>query len=310
MEWQRADVFNPAAILKNDTIFVLFRAEDNPKAGIGGRTSRIGLAWSTDGVHFKKHEQPVLFPKNDEWSGMDQPGGCEDPRVVVNEDGLYVMVYTSWNGHTARLSIAHSKDLIHWEKKGPAFAKAYQGKYKDTWSKSGSMLTELKKNRLILKKWKGKYWMYWGEHLVNLAWSENLIDWYPEEDAAGNLKAIIQPRHGYFDSELTECGPPAIYTKKGVILIYNGKNAMDARGSDSIAKGSYTTGELLLDPKNLSTVLSRTARPFLQPSLPHETSGQYKAGTTFAEGLVYFKKQWWLYYGTADSYTGVAKTAP
>ncbi|MFT7349852.1 MAG: hypothetical protein ACI8VZ_002170, partial [Candidatus Paceibacteria bacterium] len=30
VQWQKADVFNPAAIVRNDTVFVLFRAEDNP----------------------------------------------------------------------------------------------------------------------------------------------------------------------------------------------------------------------------------------------------------------------------------------
>ena len=60
------------------------------------------------------------------------------------------------------------------------------------------------------------------------------------------------------------------------------------------------------DPKDLETILSRSDRPFLRPTLPYEISGQYSAGTTFAEGLVYYKEKWFLYYGTADSYVGVA----
>lgn len=63
VRWQLADVFNPAAVTRNDSIFLLFRAEDNPAAGIGGRTSRIGLAVSADGLHFQKYEQPVLYPE-------------------------------------------------------------------------------------------------------------------------------------------------------------------------------------------------------------------------------------------------------
>ena len=35
-------------------------------------------------------------------------------------------------------------------------------------------------------------------------------------------------------------------------------------------------------------------------------SGQYKAGTTFLEGLSYFRNQLFLYYGTADTYVGLA----
>ena len=55
--------------------------------------------------------------------------------------------------------------------------------------------------------------------------------------------------------------------------------------------------------------MERTAEPVFQPQLPFERSGQYAAGTTFAEGLVVFRGKWWMYYGCADSFVGVA-TAP
>ncbi|MDP4292219.1 MAG: hypothetical protein Q8908_14150, partial [Bacteroidota bacterium] len=53
-------------------------------------------------------------------------------------------------------------------------------------------------------------------------------------------------------------------------------------------------------------ILQRTDTCILKPTLPHEMTGQYVAGTTFSEGLVYFKKKWFLYYGTADSFVGLA----
>ena len=59
VQWQKADVFNPGAVVRNDTVFMLFRAEDNPDAILGGRTSRIGLAYSTDGLNFTKYPEPV-----------------------------------------------------------------------------------------------------------------------------------------------------------------------------------------------------------------------------------------------------------
>jgi inosine-uridine nucleoside N-ribohydrolase len=43
--------------------------------------------------------------------------------------------------------------------------------------------------------------------------------------------------------------------------------------------------------------------------MPYEKTGQYAAGTTFAEGLVAFRGRWLLYYGCADSLVAVA-TAP
>jgi len=307
VHWKKADVFNPAAIVRNDTIYVLSRCEDNPAAKLGARTSRIGISASLDGIHFNSFRDPVLYPAKDGFQQFDYPGGCEDPRIVQTEEGLYVLAYTSWDYKIPRLSIAFSKDLFHWEKKGPAFDKAYNHKFLDVASKSASMITKLVDNKIVLAKIAGKYWMYWGERFVNLAWSENLYDWYPVLDKAGSLKKTMETRPHYFDSDLDECGPPALVTDRGVMLIYNGKNANNSKEADpSLPQGTYSTGRVFFDPKDLQTILIRSDGPFLRPTLPYEISGQYTAGTTFAEGLVYYKGKWLLYYGTADSFVGVA----
>jgi len=47
VRWEEKDVFNPAAAVRNDTVFLLYRAED--VVGKFAGTSRIGLAYSTDG---------------------------------------------------------------------------------------------------------------------------------------------------------------------------------------------------------------------------------------------------------------------
>ena len=306
VQWQKADVFNPGAVVRNDTVFVLFRAEDNPKAILGGRTSRIGLAYSTDGIHFTKHPQPVLYPDNDEFSQWDQPGGIEDPRVVETPEGTYIMMYTSWNKDVARLSSATSKDLRHWTKQGPVFEEAHGGKFLDVWSKSGSMVTELVNGRLIAKKIDGKYLMYWGELFVNLAVSSNGVDWQPTLKEDGELLYSFTPTVNEFDSHLTEPGPPALYTDAGILLLYNGKNLSGEGATTKYPEGTYCGGQVLFDKNNPTKMIERLDTPFICPSLPHEISGQYKAGTTFIQGLVYFKEKWFLYYGTADSMVGLA----
>jgi beta-1,2-mannosidase len=306
VKWQRADVFNPAAIVKDNKVYMLYRSEDNPAAILGGRTSRIGLAYSEDGIHFTKHPVPVLYPDSSEFMQYDYPGGCEDPRIIETEDSLYVLAYTSWNYKVARLSIAVSRDLIHWEKKGPAFAKAYDGKFLDIWSKSGSIITKMENGRPVAAKINGKYGMYWGENLVNLAWSDNLTDWYPTLNEKGELKAAISPRKNKFDSMLTECGPPALINDEGIVLFYNGKNSEGDDADPSLPKGTYSVGKVVFDINNPEMAITRSDTCLLKPTLPHEISGQYKSGTTFSEALVYFHEKWFLYYGTADSFVGVA----
>lgn len=306
VQWQKADVFNPAAIVKDGKVYMLYRCEDNPSAILGGRTSRLGLAVSDDGLHFKKFPKPVLYPDKDDFSRYDYPGGCEDPRLVQTDKGLYVVAYTAWNNRTPRLSIAFSKDLFHWQKKGPAFAHAYGGKFRDIDSKSASMITEYKNGKPVVAKINGRYWMYWGEHFVNLAWSENLYDWYPLMNADSSLLAVARPRPKKFDSNLTECGPPAIVTEAGIVLFFNGRNATNADADSSLPLGSYSVGQMIFDKNDPGKLLSRSDSCFLKPSLPHELAGQYEAGTTFSEGLVLFKGRWFLYYGTADSFVGLA----
>lgn len=304
--WESNDTFNPAATVKDGKIIVLYRAEDKSGEGIGHRTSRLGYASSTDGINFERRNTPVFFPADDSQKEYEWPGGTEDPRVAITEDGTYVMFYTQWNRKLPRLGVATSKDLITWEKHGPIFKdnKTLPGIF-DISHKSASILTKVKNDEQVITKVNGKYWIYWGEHGVYGATSDNLINWDPVVDDEGELMAFISPREGYFDSDLTECGPPAILTDKGILLLYNGKNNPE-KGDARFNKGTYSAGQVLFDKDDPTKVLGRLDVPFLRPMEPFEKSGQYVDGTVFIEGLVYHEKKWFLYYGCADSEVAVA----
>lgn len=309
--WEESDTFNPAAVVKAGKICVLYRAEDNSATGIGKRTSRIGLAETSDGITMTRSKAPVLYPAEDNAKDTEWEGGCEDPRVAVTEEGTYVMAYTAWNRQVPRLSIATSTDLLTWEKHGPAFAKAYNGRFKDMASKSASIVTKLAGDKLIISKVNGKYLMYWGEHGVCAATSDDLVNWEPVLNERGELKMLITPRPNYFDSALTECGPPAIATDNGILLLYNGKNRNDEEGRDKrFNAGAYCAGQVLFDGTDPYKVKERLDVPFFRPMADFEKSGQYVDGTVFIEGLVYFNQKWYLYYGCADSQVGVAVYDP
>jgi predicted GH43/DUF377 family glycosyl hydrolase len=306
LDWESNDTFNPAATVKDGKIYVLYRAEDKSGIAIGHRTSRIGLAQSTNGITMKRREAPVLFPGDDDQKEFEWTGGCEDPRVAVTEDGTYLLLYTQWNKKTPRLGSATSKDLINWKKHGPIFQDAYNGKFHDIASKSASVLTVLKDGKLVITKHQGKYWLYWGENNVYAATSENLVDWEPVVIEDGSLKKLASPRRGYFDSHLTECGPPAILTPKGIVLLYNGKNLSGANSDPNYTANSYCAGQMLFSAEDPSKYITRLDKPFMVPTESFEKSGQYPAGTVFIEGLVYFQKKYMLYYGCADSRVSVA----
>jgi predicted GH43/DUF377 family glycosyl hydrolase len=301
VKWEEKDVFNPAAIVRNDTVFLLYRAED--KVGKFAGTSRIGLAWSADGWHFHRLSSPVLYPDNDSSKYYEWEGGCEDPRIVENENGIYYLTYTAYDGVKARLMVASSNDLRHWTKHGPAFNIAYNGKYVNTWSKSGSIICNYQNGKAIATKINGKYWMYWGDTDIFVAYSDDLVHWIPLEKG-GKLFSVFSPRRGKFDSDLVESGPPAMLTGKGIVLIYNSRN-IPSKGDRTLPEGTYAASQILLDKNDPSKVLDRMDQYFISPDKPYEISGQVNR-VCFVEGLVNYKGKWFLYYGTADSKIAVA----
>ena len=305
--WESMATFNPAAIVKDDTIRVLYRAEEKlGEKEIGGHTSRIGLATSTDGRTYQRSGQPIFYPSPDDQQKFEWPGGTEDPRIVETEDGRYVLTYTQWNRKVPRLAIATSRDLTNWTKHGPIFEEYEDGKYHNQETKSGAIVTALKDGKLVAAKISGKYWMYFGVPHIWLASSDDLLDWTPVEDYTGALAPVLSPRPGYFDSWLVEAGPPPVLTDDGIVVLYNAGNSQNI-GEEDLGNRVYTGGQALFDAQEPWKLLDRADEPFIQPELPFEKSGQYKDGTTFVEGLVYFDNAWYLYYGTADSMVGVVR---
>ncbi len=306
VHWEALHTFNPAAVVRNGKICIIYRAEDDTgEMIVGGHTSRLGLAESEDGLHFSRRPAPVFYPANDAEKPREWPGGCEDPRIVETDDGTYVMTYTQWNRRATDAAIATSKDLLHWTKHGPAFARASNPAYANLSHKSAGIVCRLRGDRLVAAKIHGKFWMYWGEGEVHLATSEDAMDWRPVEDAKGNPITVLGRRPGHFDSAFPEVGPPPVLTERGILVLYNGKND-PVNGDKALAPETYAAGQALFAADSPARLIARLEEPFFKPEMPFEKTGQYSAGTTFIEGLVFFKGKWFLYYGCADSLVGVA----
>lgn len=276
--WESAGTFNPAVILHQGKFVMLYRAQD--KAG----TSRLGYAESTDGIHFTRHAEPVLYPE----AVYEKDGGVEDPRLVKFGD-TYYLTYTGYNKKDAQLCLATSKDLAHWERKG-VILPAYEGNWNVGWTKSGAIVPE---------KINGKYWMYFlgtaadKTDQTGLANSTDLIHW-----TEATKTPVLPRRREQFDSQVVEPGPPPVMTPRGIMLIYNGAD-------DKLV---YRTGIAVFDRNNPSRLISRTAGPVFEPQEEWEKTGQV-SNVVFVEGLVRQEKRYLLYYGGADKYVGVAAAA-
>lgn len=276
--WESAGTFNPAVVMHDGRIVMLYRAQD--RSG----TSRLGYASSTDGVTFTRRPDPVLSPDAD----YEREGGVEDPRLV-KIGGTYYLTYTGYNKKDAQLCLATSTDLVHWERKG-VILPAYRGRWNVGWTKSGAIVPE---------KIDGKYWMYFlgtaadKTDQMGVAYSEDLVHWTDALDVP-----VLPRRPGQFDSRVVEPGPPPLVTSDAITLIYNGAD-------DALV---YRTGVVRFDRADPRRVLSRTDAPVFAPEADWERVGQVP-NVVFVEGMVRQGSRWLFYYGGADRYVGVAEAA-
>ncbi|HET9305407.1 MAG TPA: glycoside hydrolase family 130 protein [Candidatus Sulfotelmatobacter sp.] len=274
--WESAGTFNPAVIVREGKIVMLYRAQDQQ-----GK-SRLGYAESGDGIHFTRRDEPVLSPSTE----YEKDGGVEDPRLVQFGD-TYYLTYTGYNKKDAQLCLATSKDLIHWERKG-VIIPANKGNWNVKWTKSGAIVPE---------KINGKYWMYFlgtsadEKDQAGLASSPDLIHWTEASDTP-----VLPVRPGMFDSRVAEPGPAPIVTDKGIILIYNGADD----------KLIYRTGIAVFDLHDPRKLLWRSDAPVFTPEKDWEKVGQVP-NVVFVEGVVRRGARYLFYYGGADKYVGVAE---
>jgi predicted GH43/DUF377 family glycosyl hydrolase len=285
-------IFNPAACEYNGKIGLLCRCmnlADPHDEGVWA-VSSLGWAWSDDGFNFKVDEKPTFF------AGPESPyrGGFEDARVVKVDDTYYAY-FTGikpcksfdWHGENCwPACLATSKDLKNWQWHGeilPARAVA-----------------------TTTQRINGKYWAYFDNNDVQVAWSDDLIKWNVLPEPA------FKKRPGYFDETLCEPGPPPIVTPDGILLIYNGccgEEQSQEYGNKYRSRWRtvqcYRTGWALFALDDPARLIARCEEPFLIPDREFELWGD-EACVIFTQGLVHRDGKYFLYYGCADTRIGVA----
>ncbi|EGV66311.1 hypothetical protein PSN45_003075 [Yamadazyma tenuis] len=301
-DFESAYLYNASAIVVDDKVFLLYRAQNAAKV------STVGLAWSTDGYSFTRHHQPVLYP-TEPW---ETGGGCEDPRITRDPiSKLFILTYTAYDTKTARLCVASSEDLLTWQKYPPVVQPDSSWNdieidsdgnqlIRQAWSKSGAIFTERHRD--------GKYYMIWGDSAFHLAVSDDLKIWKP----TSNNLAANRFAQGVFawENRLIEPGPAPIKidyrdshsTKNHYVLFYNAATT----GGGSFAKNTYSISQMLVDYDDIAKgPVARLEKPFLVPNAANEIEGQVNR-VVFTEGLVQFHGKWFLYFGQGDSELGVA----
>ncbi|CAG88529.2 DEHA2E21890p [Debaryomyces hansenii CBS767] len=297
-EFENSYLYNATAIVIDDRVFLLYRAQNQDKV------SSVGIAWSNDGYKFVRWNKPIIKPTE-----SYEKGGCEDPRIVRDPvSKLFIMTYTAYDTKNARLCIATSENLFDWTKYPPiinpdsdwhdiAISSDNKEIIRTGWSKSGAIFVE--------KHNDGKYYMIWGDSAFHLAESTDLISW--KLTSKTYEKNIFAKGVFNWQDKLIEPGAAPIKlqyehsTKNHYVLFYNSAT----KGSGDYPKGTYSISQMLVDYDDLSGPLARLDKPFLVPDSDNEVEGQVDQ-VVFTEGIVQFHGKWFLYFGQGDSELGVA----
>lgn len=278
--WEMRGTINPGAIDIGNKTHIVYRAVSSQNV------STVGYATSSDGFSIdERPDKPIYFPRAPfEMNGNSQENyGCEDARIALIQDRIY-MTYSAYDGTTPRVAVSSIglKDFIdrRWS----------------AWS-APQVITPPnipdKDCIIIPEPIDGKYLIIHRVQLSICGDYVNSLDFSKEKITT--CIELLAPRPGMWDGNKVGISTPPIKTDKGWLVIYHGISW----------SGIYRAGALMLDLKDPTVVLARTATPIFEPEESYEQSGVVP-NVVFPCGLVVRGDTAYMYYGAGDSVSGVA----
>ena len=304
--WESKMVYNSAAIRLDGITYIVYRAFGDD------HISRLGLAWSRDGVHIDgRLPHPIFAPQTDYelaeikvlQTRQREKGGCEDPRLVL----IGERVYLTYGAHGRVLQIALAsitkQDFI-------ALPSTPAAEVMNKWTRHGPVFPgTLDRNAILFpQKISGKYAMLRrpirGEvRDVAISYSDTLEAPWPAD-----FEVIMKARPGMWDFERVGAGAQVLKTRHGWLLIYHGVGMKRGRRS-------YMLGTALLDLDDPKQVLYRSPDPIFIPEEDYELYG-WAPNVVFTNGAVARARdagqiiedddEIMIYYGGGDRVVGVA----
>ncbi len=307
-EWDSVSVFNPGAILVDGRVRMLYRAVSDIREYV----SRFGLAVSEDGRCFERvSEGPVFEPRADY-----EVGGVEDARITRDGEDFLVTyaavskvpgpVYeemdffrvTSEDPYAARPGIPplgesytgllRSPDLEHFTREGLVTPAGID-------DRDGILFPERVGGRYAMmhrpSSWVGERY---GTDCPSiwLAFSDDLKHW---DYGEGSEYLLMVPEADWEGGKIGG-GPPPVRTPAGWLVIYHG---VDDRYV-------YRVGAALLDLKDVTRVIGRTAEFLMEPREDYEKVGVIP-NAVFPTAAVWEPgRELLVYYGAADRVVGLA----
>jgi beta-1,2-mannobiose phosphorylase / 1,2-beta-oligomannan phosphorylase len=289
--WESKATLNPAAFLADGKIHLIYRAIGNDDVSV------LGYASSLDGYNLDERPTHSIYHKYGKFVKSGEPinyisgggwnGGCEDPRITLIDDTVY-MLYTAFDGWGSLRIALTSIKLSDFRKK------------KWNWEKPIliSPPGEIHKNWVLFpEKINGKFAIL---HSISPEILVDYIDDFSKFDGTRFIKSYYDNKPSWpnsWDNIVRGVGPTPIKTKVGWLILYH---AMDRNDPNR-----YKLGAMILDFKDPTKILYRLPGPILEPDKNYENNG-FKSGVIYSCGAVVKDGELFVYYGGADSVVCVA----
>ncbi|OHA92426.1 MAG: hypothetical protein A2665_00310, partial [Candidatus Zambryskibacteria bacterium RIFCSPHIGHO2_01_FULL_46_30] len=290
--WEASATFNMSPVKRGRSIYGLYRAiSSKDSLRTPDQISTIGIAKSSDGLHFEDRRQ--FIKPSEGWERF----GCEDPRVTFFE-GRYYIFYTALSMYPFRaegikVAVAVTRDLKSVNERHlvtPFNAKAmtlFPERIDGKVTAIFSAHTDSPPAKMAIVQTKS----------VNDLWSPAFWEkWHGEID-----KHVVDPRRTPQDH--VEVGAAPIKTKHGWLLIYS---HIEHYFSSENARPQFGIEAVLLDLKDPRKIIGRTRGPFLVPEEPYELSG-HVPNIVFPSGALLEDETLTIYYGASDTTTCSAR---
>jgi len=276
----KIDRFNKKDVVSNSDFDIIFK--DNMK--------RLTFVSHLRRVVLHKSGFKILsIDKKPSFYGVssDSELGVEDPRIVKLEN-KYVMTYVSLSRkENISTSIAFSKDLKNWGRKGIIFGEQ---------DKDVVIFPERIGEKYVAFDRPESNFEFTPPHIW-VAYSDDLLCW-------GGLKSIDLLKKG--DKDYGRIGPgcPPIKTDKGWLLIYH------TVSEDNTPFYAYSSSAALFDLKNPEKLLSMS-EPIFLPKADYELKLYQQKRIVFPTGSVIDNdnKSLLVYSGGGDVVTSVRKVS-
>jgi predicted GH43/DUF377 family glycosyl hydrolase len=240
-------------------------------------TSHLRVAYSKNGRNIDSIDNARFLPET-EYEAF----GVEDPRITQIGETYYI-TYVAVSCHGVATALASTKDF-------------------ETFRRHGIIFHPENKDVLLFPERLGEY--YYALHRPNaatpftkpemwLATSPDLVHWGNHEQFLGGGELWDVGRIGG--------GTPPLRTSRGWLEIYHG----NSKKEEEAGIGTYSAGALLLDLENPKHIIGRSGQIFV-PETEYEMEG-FVPNVVFPTGVVQEDDRLLVYYGAADTFSGVVE---